>query len=130
MRCIDADALQRNLNGQAAHAGPVDMVYIEAFQKLVEDQPTVDDNNLHDSEKDAGWISVKDRLPVCEFEQRDDDGGETVWRESGPVFCWTDDGCVIGYLSQENGGDWWCDAANADSINVTHWMQLPEGPED
>ena len=63
------------------------------------------------------WISTKQRLPYAEY------------GESNTVLCYTDLGLVK--LLYFDGGNW-CHPTGEVYIlsRVTHWMPLPEPPED
>ena len=61
--------------------------------------------------KQPKWISVKDRLP-----------------NSGTgVLVFTDDYCAY---TAHYDGYWWLSGEPTLSYNVTHWMPLPEPPEE
>lgn len=89
----------------------------EALDMAIVDMKICDANN-------AGWISVRDRLPNC-------NGIYLVWRphyfggEIGePVVCYFD------------GQNTWHDSYGVDferilnPDDVTHWMPLPEPPKE
>jgi len=59
------------------------------------------------------WISVKDKLP----------------KPSTEVLIFIYDILALGYM--ESDGEWWNDADEKEhSESVTHWMPLPEPPEE
>ena len=93
------------------------MDYVDEIQMAITDMKICDANN-------AGWISVKDRMPNC-------NGIYLVWRphyfggEIGePVVCYFD------------GQNTWHDSYGVDferilnPDDVTHWMPLPEPPKE
>jgi len=55
------------------------------------------------------WVSVKDKLP----------------EPGGRYLCAFDDGSIA--TASSTGGDW---ALWASSVDITHWMPLPEPPEE
>ena len=64
------------------------------------------------------WISVKDRLP----------------EESGPYLCYMADYpfgpiCMIVNYKKDKSAFWWF-ADNVKAPFITHWMPLPEPPEE
>ena len=60
----------------------------------------------------SGWVSVKDRLP-------DDTKQKIVFHKRGVSFA---------YFS---GNYWWSSIGGRHSLDtVTHWMPLPEPPEE
>ena len=64
------------------------------------------------------WISVKDRIPACA-------GYYLVWtiHEDDPT-----DQCAR-YTCYFNVSKNW-EIANVEDVEVTHWMELPKGPQD
>ena len=102
MRLIDADALREKLIALNYHTGAENMN--EACVRAVDYAPTI-----------GGWISVKERMPedyVNVLIAMTDVAGTFVavaWRENN------------GWNDGEGG---WPDE------NVTHWMPLPEPPEE
>ena len=106
MRLIDADAL---------------------VMEIIENPPVYNTNRVVDVIKSqptvGGWISVDDRLP-------NSNGCYIVWRPhfypdfGMPAICYFD------------GTDTWYDSYGVDfsrtlcSNDITHWMPLPEPPEE
>lgn len=93
MRLIDADKLR--------HDAEWCRETTEAFQVLIDDQPTVC----------GGWIPVTDRLP-----QDDED-----------VLVWVD-GTHRDMAYRDEGV--WYDEEHNHLKNITHWMPLPEPPKE
>lgn len=60
------------------------------------------------------WVSVEEELPG------DDDD----------VLMMTDMGMSMGYYCRDSFNDRWVDYVNSDSRCVTHWMPLPQPPEE
>ncbi len=108
MRLIDADALKAEIIRRRKAAKTltgVDMVMLTDAQPTVEAEPVV------------RWISVKDRLP----------------EKSGDVLVCSRGYCLPVTYSQRwkafNASDY--DDGTKHAINsVTHWMPLPEPPEE
>lgn len=113
MRMIDADALLKRYD--ETHVGPPG-----AARKLIEEAPTV-----------GGWISVKDSLPN-EYEYTYE--GDT-YSESGYYLChighdrdkavWPE--VLVGYTVN---GKWHIEGDYMLDDKITHWMPLPEPPEE
>ena len=107
MRLIDADALIFYMEENPPSYGDMDRVIA-----AVNDAPTV-----------GGWISVKDGLP----------------NDSKPVYVWLGIGSSlrsgIPFVGKYNifSGEWMIYGLRADNqeiIKITHWMSLPEPPEE
>lgn len=113
MRPIDADNVLKALGifNDREHGDPHFLNGIETAREIVEQAPTVD------AEPVRQWISVKDRLPekngryLCRYEQE-------VY---GEVCRCTDFGMFDSDIGEKGG---WLVG------KVTHWMTLPEPPED
>jgi len=117
MRLIDADALDAAFTGlrfsadrTLAHWGdrPDWCLHGSEVEKLIENAPTV-----------GGWISVKDRLP----ERPPNVDGLIVRRK---WFLAALESGVVLSLSYEFDEDRWQGVGSP----VTHWMPLPEPPEE
>lgn len=120
-RLIDGDALCRVLNDHWLATSPSDRDTAEVAaeraamcrgldyaMRIVEQMPTI-----------GGWISVKDRMPV----RPPDVGGVLVRRQWYLVAL--ESGTVL-TLPYEFDDDRWKDTGSP----VTHWMPLPEPPEE
>ena len=103
MRLIDADALMDYCNNQK--------------------DKTIDANDIARFPTIGGWISVKERLP----------------NNSKPVYVWLWVGSSlrsgIPFVGKYNifSGEWLIYGLSADKreiIKITHWMPLPEPPEE
>ena len=107
MRLIDADALRKKLDDEV----PISHLFMqynkEDVIRAVLDAPTV-----------GGWISVEDRLPEDETEVIIFVQHKIGWYR---VFGWHDE--YGWHSSAEEFGD-------GESDFVTHWMPLPEPPEE
>ena len=107
MRPIDADALLEKFNRKADIMTALtdedtanDFAFYCKLADAVEEMPTI-----------CGWISVKDRLP-------EEDGLYTVYCKDGSMaHAWFED-------------KWFIDHCECGAGYVTHWMPLPEPPED
>ena len=110
MRLIDADALQKAIDSL-----PISPLTQEVFKGHVDaaiaNAPTVAKGT---NVLSNGWISVKDRLPekngrylVCEYGE----AYSAEYEKNRPDSEWTDD--YEGYF-----------------MKVSHWMPLPEPPEE
>lgn len=123
MRPIDADALSEELStlammitGLRAGKGVLN-TYMKEYRKsvlrIVDEQPTIDPESLRPK---GEWISVEDRLP--------EKSGHYL------IFADIDYMNVVLYSARHkafNAWDGFDDARN--SIDVTHWMPLPEPPK-
>ena len=114
MRLIDADALFRKVKTECNPYGKPTIGFEDGKKVMnwIEQAQTVD-----------GWISVKDGLP----------------NDSKPVYVWIGIGSSlrsgIPFVGQYNifSGGWMIYGLNADKqeiIKITHWMPLPEPPEE
>ena len=63
------------------------------------------------------WISVKDMLPEADVAVL----ARCFYRES-----WR---ALVCYMSKRNAGKWYTNVAGQ-GVQVTHWMPLPEPPEE
>ena len=66
------------------------------------------------------WISVDDKLPPMDTEVLVEVSGHR-----GP--CWRNNHNLVAYLACN--GDWIEERHGWNSINVTHWMPLPDPPK-
>lgn len=120
MRLIDADALANEI--AAFH--PMDVggsAMQAAVMAKVAAAPTVEPDF---------WTNVKDRLP-------DKSGTYLMYTESGDVFsaeydsC-ADDDCCFGFWQEYFDGETLgCVGGEFEPVHgITHWMPLPEPPEE
>ena len=110
MRLIDADALKAEIQRRRERYKTLTGV---DMAMLIDDAPTV-----------GGWISVADKLP----------------NDNKPVYVWLGRGSelrseipFVGKYDPFRSGAWWIwglDSDHRDNIKVTHWMPLPEPPEE
>ena len=122
MRLIDADKFMKEI--LTAGIGKTIIEYSESnIGYMIRRQPTVDAAELL---RDR-WISVKDRLPDSNglyIVTACDEGcaaGEGIWYDTVVVTAEYYNGCWTWY---EGGQEY-----DLDGI-VTHWMPLPEPPEE
>ena len=126
MRMIDADALKKQI--EDFHCKDYDnynfvrcrACHIDDAISYLDEAPTV-----------GGWISVKDRLPEEETNPLTMDFKE--------VLCFCDFGGIprrtdvrtykFGKRSWMEEGHFWHGGTPMDAV-VTHWMPLPEPPEE
>lgn len=115
MRLIDADALYRKVKAECNPYGKPITGFEDGKKvlKWIESAPTV-----------GGWISVKDRLPKSMANK------VLVWLEHEDLRGY------IGYGHYEKfmGEEMWYDLEHGERFDkrgyiVTHWMPLPEPPE-
>ena len=108
MRLIDADAL-KNMRFSCGMHDDDYVVYapIREVMKNIDKAPTVN-----------GWISVKDRLPD----------------KNGQYLCWFGKNIVAKGMAIVTYLEMWQAFGSLESLenypNVTHWMPLPEPPEE
>ena len=110
MRLIDADALMKEA-GRLWSEMPDGEELSKDLMKAINHAPTVatDTNVL------CKWISVKDRLP--------DECGEYLIRDKM--------GVTIALLIDNEKGIWqWQDSDFYGRGGITHWMKIPELPEE
>ncbi len=69
------------------------------------------------------WISVENRLP--ERQQN-----ILAYGERSLIWSGTRLGTYQVEFSQDDDGDYWISGGNRTLKNVTHWMPLPDPPED
>ena len=108
MRLIDADALLE----VKFHATEREyqLGWNDALESIAENAPTID-------AVPGRWISVNDRLP---------EPFETVLVQmplENPLP-------TVGWGFIKGDGEWYCNHFNRDKDEVTHWMPLPEPPEE
>jgi len=105
MRLIDADAMRESIRVEVQ--GAESLALKHELQKWVDDQPTVCD-----------WISVKDRLP----------------EHVGRYLCYAGDHPLGGFCYIINfnpdAKEFWSYERNMSVSFITHWMPLPEPPEE
>ena len=78
----------------------------------------------------SGWISVKDRLPICEFEH--EELGVMVSQTVNIYGVSVDDNHGQGFGELHGDGRWVCYGGEHDFMNVkevTHWSPLPAAPK-
>lgn len=115
MRLIDADMLKEELTSHFDIE--LEPVIEKEVLRMIDEQETI-------SVASPKWISVKDKLPNC-------NGCYLVFR---PHYYDEDHGAVT--LCYFDGTDTWHDNDRVDferilsPTDVTHWMPLPEPPED
>lgn len=86
-----------------------------------------------DTDVPTKWISVKDRLPEVSGQYIvccDDSAcsyGEGIWYQSGVVVCAEVDVGIVGGICWE-----WREGSTIYDLDgvITHWMPLPELPEE
>ena len=122
MRLIDADKFLKEI--LTAGIGKTIIEYSESdIGNMIRRQPTVDAAELLREQ----WISVKDRLPDSNglyIVTACDEGcaaGEGIWYDTVVVTAEYYNGCWTWY---EGGQEY-----DLDGI-VTHWMSMPEPPEE
>ena len=114
MRPIDADALMESIGcADAVKYGNRDMaqqdtsystMMLYEIKDEIDAQPTV-----------GGWISVKDRLP--------EKNGRYLVYENGVVYS-------AEYEKNRPDSEWTDDYEGYLDMMVSHWMPLPEPPEE
>ena len=118
MRLIDADEIMKALSiFNDSKNGNMHFLYgIRTAKELIDDAPTV-----------GGWISVKDRLPeegvrVLAVKKLKDGRRDLALATCIPEYKHHD------YVTGEDIVEpyWVCGGNN----NITHWMPLPEMPEE
>ena len=119
-RLIDINPIIRNL---AAMKSMYDAIALDGMIKGLEDAPTVDAADV----MRGMWISVKDRLPDSNglyIVTACDEGcsaGEGIWYDTVVV------------TAEYYDGSWtWFEGGSEYDLSgiVTHWMPLPELPEE
>ena len=118
MRLIDADALKEPLELQRASYARIGATeraeaYANCLWEIAQAPTVAEDTNVL-----GKWISVKDRLPDS------DDGVVLAIAEYDDGWC-----TVLAWRSEKTG---WAsdDPLFQDGMDVTHWMPLPEPPEE
>lgn len=117
MRLIDGDSLIERMK----NTWDMQELYLPVhFMDLVEDEPTV-----------GKWISVKNRLP--------EEKVNPITQDFTEVICFCDFGGIprrtdirtykFGKRCWAEGGHFWHDGQVMDGV-ITHWMPLPEPPEE
>lgn len=100
----------------------------EEFQKNLDKMPTIDPETLRPM---AEWISVKDRLPNSYekvFVRLDHwSGVDTYLAFYDPERGWCDCG---GYFEDGTNNDGEPLTYETAGVNVTHWMPLPNPPDE
>lgn len=134
-RLIDADALDKTLEFYAAAYSPIDgkrqcLIYkiIQLCRKRVQGAPTV---NVEHIEKRGEWINVKERLPEYNpaepakayFVAYDTNKGKHI-----QIAIYSDH--FLTTITELPSCVTWRDYENHKIKNVTHWMPLPEPPQE
>ena len=112
---IDKQALQTELLGLTICDG-YEKDYIHAIYDRIQNAPTI---NSDDLVKHGEWISVKDRLPEIK-RYGTSDIVLAFDKKHGKCF-------ALRYKTRE-GIKWFC--SGTELVDITHWMPLPESPED
>ena len=133
MRLIDADQMaidesEAYLSAQCQIkdelARSVNAVVHTKIQQLIADTPTVDAAEV----LRGMWISVKDRLP--ETAEIYNENSEDEFSLSSPVLTFGKNGFAIAMVERDEHHEIFC-SFDGDAIEkVTHWMPLPEPPEE
>jgi len=139
-RLIDANALCRVLNDHWLATSPSDRDTAEVAaeraamcrgldyaMRIVEQMPTV-----------GGWISVKDRMPVETHSIfwrliGSKQWNNAMWREQSDkvlVAVSFKDGTRFVTTGETHDGEWYTTVSRTLTPEVTHWMQMPEPPEE
>lgn len=118
-RLIDADALKNDLS--RFYDCEV------TARQLIDEQPTVN-----------GWISVKDRLPAETHSifypwYGRKEWRNAMWREQSDNVLVTvtfKDGTRLVTTGETHDGEWYTSISKTLNPIVTHWMPLPEPPQE
>ena len=105
MRSVDADYIMSALGifTDKEHGNEHFLYGIETAKEIVANAPTI-----------GGWISVKDSLP----------------KDSRDVLIHTKDYAITTGCYIRSSGEWWRTGNPCSRYTVTHWMPLPEPPEE
>ncbi len=122
MRTIDADAL---IERTRAHGQKI--AYVDSFIQDIKEAPTV-----------GGWISVKDRLPeehasIFERFYATEKWDGAMWRresDSVLVVASFPDGGRRVVDGKTHDGQWNTTVSKILPHVITHWMPMPELPEE
>ena len=126
MRPIDADALVEKCGSWYTEEGPEEG-FIGTLKSLIDEQPTIGD-----------WISVEDRLPVethsiFRFWYGKKEWSKAMWREQSDKVLVTvafKDGTRTVTTGETHDGVWNTTVSRTLEPVVTHWMPMPEPPEE
>lgn len=131
MRMIDADKLKRELKDDYERN---DMFYPEYHSEalricrnIIDAQPTV-----------SGWISIDERMPVETHSifwrfSGTDTWSNSMWREQSDKVLVTvafKDGTRLVTTGETHDGKWSTRISSTLEHTVTHWMPLPETPDE
>ena len=120
-RLTDVNPIIRNLT---AMKSVYDAIALDGMIKALEDAPTVDAADV----VRGMWISVKDRLP--ETVETINRNSEDEFSLSSPVLTFGKNCFAIAMVERDEHHEI-CVSFDGDAIEeVTHWMPLPEPPEE
>ena len=133
MRLIDADKMaveesdaylyaQSRIKDEMTRS--VNAVVHTKIQQLIADTPTVDAAEV----LRGMWISVKDRLP--ETAEIYNEKSSEEFRLSNPVLTFGKKGFAVAMVVRDANQESFIDLDGYHISDVTHWMPLPEPPED
>lgn len=129
MRLIDADALIKDVDGDLLDG----IAEARAIEKI-DNAPTVaTDTNVLNK-----WISVKDRLPAETHSifwpwYGRKEWINAMWREQSDKVLVTvtfKDGTRLVTTGETHDGEWYTSISRILNPIVTHWMPLPEPPQE
>ena len=127
MRLIDADALSEEIESLKVSVSGRPATWDEAkadILQVIDEQPTVDAADVLRNQ----WISAKERLP--EPAETVNKNYEDEFSLSGTVLTFGKDGFAIAMVERDEHHEIFV-SFDGDAIEeVTHWMPLPEPPEE
>ena len=127
MRLIDADALSEEIESLKVSVSGRPATFDEAksdVMQVIDEQKTVDAAEVLRDQ----WFSVKDRLPEAAETVNKDSQDE--FRLSNSVLAFGNNGFAIAMVERDEYHEIFVDMDGNYISEVTHWMPLPEPPEE
>ncbi len=123
MRIVDVEPIIRDLTAMKTELG-FDALLIDAMIEGLESKPVIGASDVLRNQ----WISVKDRLPKTAEIYNAKSSEE--FRLSNPVLTFGKNGFAVAMVVRDANQESFIDLDGYHISDITHWMPLPEPPEE